>query len=260
MAVMLYGIVSTTRAKQIAQTGIVSEGLTTISPVTLKFGSNEVNYFFFNRKDAEEVEERTRRRAEASNRRKRVRIIRVTFDRKALPCQAAMECQKTSGADTLEDLAEYIFRSKGIPSYVWRLPNGMYMLVVYNSSKEPLVKGVFRQKKEKEPPKAEEKAQEQKPVEPVQKPVQTYGQLPTQQAETGTEEFVHQYCREISSLGYSTVLFLGFLLGMVVDMAADGEGLFKLICVMGMLGITGLLFLAWWLIAKARYYEKKGNR
>ena len=56
MAVMLYGIVSTTRAKQIAQTGIVSEGLTTISPVTLKFGSNEVNYFFFNRKDAEEVE------------------------------------------------------------------------------------------------------------------------------------------------------------------------------------------------------------
>ena len=161
MAVRLYGIVSTTRAKQIAQTGIVSEGLTTISPVTLKFGSNEVNYFFFNRKDAEEIEQRTKRRAEASNGRKRVRIIRVTFDRKALPCQAAMECQKTSGADTLEDLAEYIFRSKGIPSYVWRLPNGMYMLVVYNSSKEPLVKGVFRQKKEKEPPKAEEKPQEQ---------------------------------------------------------------------------------------------------
>ena len=97
-------------------------------------------------------------------------------------------------------------------------------------------------------------------MEPVQKPVQAYGQLPTQQVETGTEEFVHQYCREISSLGYSTVLFLGFLLGMVVDMAADGEGLFKLICVMGMLGITGLLFLAWWLIAKARYYENKGNR
>ena len=76
MAVMLYGIVSTTRAKQIAQTGIVSEGLTTISPVTLKFGSNEVNYFFFNRKDAEEIEQRTKRRAEASNGRKRVRIIR----------------------------------------------------------------------------------------------------------------------------------------------------------------------------------------
>ena len=88
MAVMLYGIVSTTRAKQIAQTGIVSEGLTTISPVTLKFGSNEVNYFFFNRKYAEEIEQRTKRRAEASNGRKRVRIIRVTFDRKALPCQA----------------------------------------------------------------------------------------------------------------------------------------------------------------------------
>ena len=251
MNMKLFGVVSTTRANRVAQTGVISGDMRTLSPISLRFGTGEVNYFLFREEDAETVVELAKKKAASQGRRMRVRVIQLEYNQRVLPFPEAMECRRESGMDTPEDLAEFIYKKTNLPAYVWKLRNGVCMLVVSKTEKEPAPRGVYR-------PEGKER-----PV-PVKKPVketgEAAGQLPMQAAETETDEFIHQYCREIASLGYGIILILSFFLGMTVNMAAEGEGLFKVVCMAGILGILGLLFLSWWMIAKARYYEKKGNR
>lgn len=207
--------------------------------------------------DAETIVQRAKQKAASDNGRKRVRVIPLTYDRGILPYREALECRRQCGANTPEDLGEYIFKRRGIPSYIWSLPDGIKFLVVYEAARVPSAGGaVGRSREQQGKPVPEKKGGKQ--AERVTSPVPSPVPVPVQAG--GEESFTEQYCHEIAGGGYAAILVLSFLLGVAANMTADAEGLYGAACVMGVMGLIALISFCLWLVYKARRYEEKGYR